>query len=197
MVPNPVRQVVARPILIPSLGRDIEVHVRRDKLFVSTSMRGIGMEDISARILIEDAVPGKIFNRGIDHRVIVIHLAAGDLFRHERHMEVIVEVAAMRRHPPELPPHAPPERFNLLERRARNRDKRDIMMFKMRQSPVNMIRLERTPDTTLLPSRPEHKVLNNQLAASVKQIRQRLLAVWSIEDVLLLNTNPRQLAPLL
>jgi len=39
-------------------------------------------------------------------------------------------------------------------------------------------------------------MLDDQLAASIKQIRQRFLAIRSVECVILLNPHPRQLAPL-
>ena len=44
------------------------------------------------------------------------------------------------------------------------------MLLKLLPRSINVVRMERTPDTTLFPSRPQHEVLNNQLAASIEKI---------------------------
>src|SRR5207245_4146423 len=61
---------------------------------------------------------------------------------------------------------------------------------------VDVIEFERASDTALGPARTEHEVLDDQLAASVEQIRERLLAVRSVEHVLLLDLDPREIATL-
>ena len=45
-------------------------------------------------------------------------------------------------------------------------------------------------------SRAEHEVVDEQLRAAVEQLAQRLGALVGVEPVVLLNANPRQLAPL-
>jgi hypothetical protein len=49
----------------------------------------------------------------------------------------------------------------------------------------------------LLPTRVEHEVIDDQLASSVKELRQRFLAVWSFKDILLVDALPGQIASLL
>src|SRR4051812_10644252 len=43
---------------------------------------------------------------------------------------------------------------------------------------------------------PEHDVVGQQLRAPLEQVREALLAVLGVEDVLLLNGHPRELAAL-
>src|SRR5437660_5482103 len=52
-----------------------------------------------------------------------------------------------------------------------------------------------TTFATLFPARAEHEMINNQLAASLEQIGQRLFSVWSVEEILLLDLDHRQFAP--
>src|SRR5438093_2921412 len=68
----------------------------------------------------------------------------------------------------------------------------------MRQVPVcavKMIGQVGTAFATLFPARAEHEMINNQLAASLEQIGQRLFSVWSVEEILLLDLDHRQFAP--
>src|SRR5205823_11306970 len=44
-------------------------------------------------------------------------------------------------------------------------------------------------------ARAEHEMINNQLAASLEQIGQRLFSVWSVEEILFLDLDHRQFAP--
>src|SRR5439155_16807202 len=47
-----------------------------------------------------------------------------------------------------------------------------------------------------LVARAEHEVVDEQLTAAVEQVRKRARAVVGVEAVLLLESNPRQLASL-
>src|SRR5207248_5090630 len=58
-----------------------------------------------------------------------------------------------------------------------------------------MIGQIRAAFATLFPARAEHEMINNQLAASLEQIGQRLFSVWSVEDILLVDLDHRELAP--
>ena len=69
----------------------------------------------------------------------------------------------------------------------------------MRQVPVRAVKMVgqiRAALATFLPIGTEHEVINNQLTAALEEIRQSLLAVWSIESVLLFHLNPWQFAPM-
>src|SRR5205823_586421 len=62
---------------------------------------------------------------------------------------------------------------------------------------LEVVRPERADRTALLPVRAEHEVIDEQLAAAVEEISQRLLAVWALEDVLLLDRLPGKALSLL
>ena len=55
MMPNPVAQIEVRPILVPALGRDVEIHVSPQYLFMASPITGIGVEDLTLLVLVEDA----------------------------------------------------------------------------------------------------------------------------------------------
>src|ERR1700744_389549 len=97
------------------------------------------MEDVAPRIFVEDTVAGKLFAYEILHGIVVEDLAVRSFLRSERDVEVVIEVAAERRHPLEIPPHTFLERFNFFQRRPRNRDKTHVMMFKMSQRPIDVV----------------------------------------------------------
>jgi hypothetical protein len=59
-----------------------------------------------------------------------------------------------------------------------------------------MIELERAADASLAPVRSEHEMLDDQLAASAEQIGEGFLPVRPIEDIGLLDLDPRQCPPL-
>jgi hypothetical protein len=52
-----------------------------------------------------------------------------------------------------------------------------------------MVDLERAADTALLPSRTEHEMFDDQLAAAVEEVGERLLAIRCVEDVRLLDLD--------
>jgi hypothetical protein len=69
----------------------------------------------------------------------------------------------------------------------------------MREMPVCAIEMVRQIRAALAPFFPigtKHEVINNQLTAAIEEIRQSLLAVCSIENVLLFHLNPWQFAPM-
>ena len=66
----------------------------------------------------------------------------------------------------------------------------------MRQMPVGavkMIRQIRAAFAALLPSRTEHEMINDQLAASVEKVGQRLLATRPFKNIFFLDLDPREL----
>src|SRR5205814_10306456 len=48
---------------------------------------------------------------------------------------------------------------------------------------------------TLFPARTNHEMINNQLAAALEQISQRLFSVWAIKHIFLLVLDHREFAP--
>src|ERR1700720_4735682 len=59
-----------------------------------------------------------------------------------------------------------------------------------------MVGVERAADAALLPPGTEHEMLDDQLAASVEEVSERLLALRAIENIGLFDLDPGQFAPL-
>lgn len=124
--------------------------------------------------------------------VVVVNLAGGQFLLCEADAEAAIEVAAIRRHPFELPTHAPEKAFDLGQRCAGDRDEGDVAMGKVHVHAVAMICHEGAAWTTLLPSRAEHEVLHQQLAPPIEQVGECLRAFGSVEDIVLLDAYPRK-----
>jgi hypothetical protein len=69
-------------------------------------------------------------------------------------------------------------------------------MFEMRENAVDMVRQKRAAHASLLPPRTAHEMVDNRLAAAGEELSERLLAVWLVEDLILLDYGPGQFAPL-
>ena len=93
--------------------------------------------------------------------------------RREADAEVVVEVAAVRRHPLELPAHALAKALDLGQRRARDDQQRDVAMRQVHVHAVDVVGHERAARAALLPARAEHEVLHQQLAAAFEQVGER------------------------
>src|SRR6266700_4922583 len=110
-----------------------------------------------------------------------------------RHVEVVVEVASLRRIPREGPAHPLPERLDLADRRPGHRGVRGLVGMQVGQvtDAVGLVGADRT---TLVPSRVEHEVLHDELRPALEQVQQAGLALGALEDVLLLDLDGRHLA---
>src|SRR5262245_13263610 len=111
--------------------------------------------------------------------------------------EVKVEVALVAGGPVEAPAHPPAVGQQLLERRVRDADHRDVAGLEVRQQAVEAVRGRRAGRTPRLVVRPEHEVVDDQLPAAVEQLRQRAFAVLGVQAILLLERDPWELAALL
>src|SRR2546430_1146490 len=68
----------------------------------------------------------------------------------------------------------------------------------MRQMPIHAVKMIGqigAAFATLFPARTEHEMINNQLAAALEQISQRLFSVWAIKHIFLLDLDYREFAP--
>src|ERR1700674_3698152 len=61
---------------------------------------------------------------------------------------------------------------------------------------AHVVGAERAADATLLPTRAEHEMIDDQLATPVEQVGERVPAVKSVEDIFLLDLDPGQRPPL-
>jgi hypothetical protein len=69
-------------------------------------------------------------------------------------------------------------------------------MLKMPPRTVDLIREQRTAGASRLPFGTEHEVIDDKLTASVEQVAERHWAVDALEDIVLLDLDPGQRAPL-
>src|ERR1700679_614725 len=168
-VPHPVGQVVARTGFVAPLRSEVEIHVGSGQHFVSSAVRGIGVEDLTGPILVEDADSRKFFAYEFPRLVVVIDLSRCDFLLCERHVIVIVEVAVIRREPAEAPTHALFESLDLCEWCSRNRHERYIMMLEVCQCAVDVIGAERTAHTAFFPAGTEHEMGHDELTPILKE----------------------------
>src|SRR5882724_12209641 len=65
-------------------------------------------------------------------------------------------------------------------------------MLEVGQGAVEVVDQERAVGATRLPPRAEHEVIDDQLAAPGKEVRQGLLPARSVEDVVLVHLDHRE-----
>src|SRR5262245_922068 len=115
--------------------------------------------------------------------------------RVDRDVEVVVEPARPRRRPREAPAHAVAIRHELLQRRARDGGERDVVVLKVEVRRVEPVGDRGAAGAALVPVRVVHEVVHDQLGTAAEQIGERGLAVFGVEQVLIVDAHPRQLAP--
>jgi hypothetical protein len=116
--------------------------VGTEQLFAAALIEGVGVKNLAAVISVEDATSWLLCVADFGHLEIVKHLPFGKLVRGCRRLEVVIEVAAGRRHPGEVPAHPFLERCDFRPRCTRDGGKREIMMFKVLPSRIDMIAKE-------------------------------------------------------
>src|SRR5580692_12219542 len=89
--------------------------------------------------------------------------------------KIKVEVGGVGGGPRELPFHALFEGVDLVEWRSRSDQEPHVPLRQMGSQVVEMICQQRTTRAALLPVRPEHEVINHQLALRAEQLWQRFL----------------------
>ena len=189
MVPHPCHGVLG---LVPAFGRQIQDAVSAHHQLDTAAIDRIGVVDGAVGILVENTDARRFRAAEGLHRVVVVHLALRDLLLGERHMEVMIEAAAVGRDPIEAPAHAFLERLDLGQRRARNGHHRHIARGQMREHAIRMVGHVRAAWAALLPARPEHEVLDDQLALTGEEVRERNPAAPAFEAIILLDLHPWQ-----
>ena len=195
MMPHP-RHGKRQSFLVAALRRDVQKIVRPDTMVQPPRKTRIRVKNIPRRILVENAGARRFFARKCPHRVVVSRLPRGHFLLCKSHMEVAVEIAAVRRHPRKFPAHPILELRDLFERRSRNRQQRNIPRSQMRNAAVKIVRQQRTTRAPFFPLRSKHEVIDDQLALPAKKLRQRRLSTRSFEYIVLLDLLPRQFAAL-
>src|SRR5258708_830126 len=180
------------PFVAP-LGHQVEIVVGGVDEVDAPRVGRVGVEDVAAGILEEDAQAFALGLEGILHLVVVESLLVLDFLGSECHAQVAVEFVGARRQPLERPAHALPERLDLLDRCARDGDQRNVALSQVHDVGVEVVRPERARRASFLPVRAEHEVVDDKLALAGEEVGERLLPVRAVEDVVLLDLLPRQL----
>jgi hypothetical protein len=168
-------------------GTQIENVVRADQDVEPARVGRIGVEDRTVPILVERADAGGFLAREISHLVVVVNLALGRFILREGHVMIAVEVPSVGGHPPEAPAHALPEGLKLGKGRSRDDDHGDVAGGKVRDHAIEMVGDERAVPAAFPPARAEHEVIDDELAAPVEELGERLPAAWRVESIRLLD----------
>src|SRR5262249_48304189 len=114
----------------------------------------------------------------------------------ERGSEVVVEPVSARGDPREAPAEPVAIGGELLERRARDRDERDVPGLQVDDIRVEAVGPERATRAALVVLRPGHDVVEDELAPPVEELGEGLPPLRRVEDVLPPDALPREI-PLL
>jgi hypothetical protein len=107
-----------------------------------------------------------------------------------RDVEVVVEVAAVRRVPRERPAPLGLVPLDLVERRARHvRQRRVANVEVVEQTLGHLVGAGRAARASVFPRRIEHEVANDQLPSTLEQVEQAGLAVRSFEHIVLVDLH--------
>ena len=109
----------------------------------------------------------------------------------ERGVEVVVEVAAVRRVPRELPSHPLAVGSQRRVRRPGDGHERGVADVQLAQ-PRELVGRRGAAGARLVPVRAVHEVVHHQLRPAVEQVGQPDLSVRAFEPVVLLDADHRQ-----
>src|SRR5262245_32161328 len=143
--PRPVTQRVIGPSLVSPFRRHVEISVDTKELFAAAAIGRVGMEDLAAVVLVENAITGEIFDPGRPFRrssEIVESAAGSNLLGREGDVEVVVEIAAVRRNPGEAPPHTFADGFDLFDWSTRHGRVGHVVVSQMFEQTLDMVDLE-------------------------------------------------------
>src|SRR5262249_49253685 len=183
-------------VFAAALGNQVQVAVRIETGFGAAGVSGISVENIAVLVFVENADAGSLSTGKFRHVEVVVHLALRQLFLGERRVVVVIEVGLIRRDPGKTPAEALFEGFDFRQRRARDGGEADVALREMRDRAVKAIGDHRATGTAFIPFRAEHEVVDDELAATTEKIGEGFLAGGRIEDVVLLDLEPRELAAL-
>src|SRR5664279_6348175 len=195
MMADPRHGVRHHSLFVAPLGSKVEEVVRREQNVESPRIGRVGVKYLSLRVLVKNTEARTFLRRKIHRPEVVRALPCLELVLRERHPIVVVEIASIRRHPWEAPSHALFEGLDFRQSCPRNRGERRIPLRQVDPHSVEIVGDERAARAAFLPSRTEHEMIDNQLAAAVEQLSQRLLSMRTLKNILFLDLLPRHLAP--
>ena len=130
--------------------------------------------------------------------LVVVVGAVSPLLLGEGGAEVIFEVAPQRRNPRKSPAHLLLVVLELAQRSDQLTNERNVAAVQMGDNTVEMIGDQGASGASLaLVGEPEsiaeHEMIDEELRAPSEEVRQRGAALISLETILLVDANPRQL----
>jgi hypothetical protein len=192
-IPKPI---LAKPTamvieFMAALGREVEPHESAHQILYPTGEGCVGVEDFATLVSGKDASAHHVL-AALDRRAIIEDgVAGGDVLLLERHAEIEVEVAVVRGDPRKGPSQNPLDLLDPLDRRARDRGKRQVGVPKVLLRSIDMIGDEGASFAHVIGPRRQHEVLDRELAAALEQICKRAFSFGSFERVGLLDPDPR------
>src|SRR5215203_5037209 len=187
--------------LIATLRHEIHVVVCDVQHVESTFKSGVGVVDLIA-VLYEYADAGCLSRSQRSKPVVVVGLLG---LIGKRDATVEVEVASQRRQPWKPPAHPSLVRGKLRVRSPGDGGHRDVPMVQVDGDAVEVVHPERTDEAGRVrrPGRMgaggvwvEHRVIDDQLAATLEEVAECLAPVLALEGVVIFDEFPRQLPPL-
>src|SRR6266576_6104720 len=148
------------------------------------------MVDVAVLVTIERAHAFLFVNLRLVFAVIVRKHSAFDLFGRERHVEIKIEIRVERGKPFEAPAHALLEWLNFRQRRAGNDGESRVALSNVKVHAVEMVGPKGAVLAAFPPARPEHEMINDELAFAAEQIAERRLARRSVENIFLFDLDP-------
>src|SRR6266704_4814280 len=124
--------------------------------------------------------------------VVVFYGPIALLLLGEPDVEVEIEVAAERGRPRKRPPHPPLVRLQLIERSARNRCHRHVMVRQVDDEAVEPVRDRRAGRTPRFVVGPEHEVVDEGLRAHFEEVFKRGAPLLGLKSIFLVDADPRQ-----
>ena len=125
------------------------------------------MKHGAAIVFVEDARARHLVAVDLLLLVIVFDIFVG-LVVLEGDVEIEIEIAAEGRHPREAPAHAPLEGLDLGKRRAGDCHERHVALGEVDEGAVEMIGKIGAALAAFLPVRPQHEVVDDELAPAVE-----------------------------
>src|SRR5437899_539753 len=184
---------------LPAERGQVEVVVGAEEQIAAPRVRGVGVKDAVA-VAEEDTRAGLLALRGPGlarlyklRPVPVVVLNGGDGLV-QRDVEVVVEVAAERRIEGDSPAHARLEPLDVRRWPARDDRERRVGCVQVREVP-DVVDQERAARAARVQVPPPHEVIDDQLTAPLEQVQQARLAIGTLEDIVLVDLDHRELAP--
>jgi len=181
-------------IFITAFGNIVEIVVRVDRVLAAASICGICVENVTVLVSVKDTDARGFRTWKFGQFVVVVDLATAYLLWREGSVEVVIEVAVVRRDPIELPAQPLLECIDLRDRCAGHGGKGDVALREMHQGAVGVIHIEGAAGAAFLPLGAEHEVVDDELASAIEQVSESLLSGGRVEDVILFDFDPGKLA---